>query len=343
MNFFRKIIKHPNFWPIVVVVLVGLLAGRGLIGSGYFNMHDDLQMMRQVEMEKCFLDLQIPCRWVPDMGYGFGFPLFNYYPPLPYLVGEMFRLVGVSFVNTAKDLFLLSFIASGITMYFFAKQFFGRLGGVLSSVFYIWAPYHSVDVYVRGAMNEAWALIWFPVILLASYNLIFKEKNYKKWLIILSLSWFGLLVSHNLMVLIFTPIFAVWCLIWIVKSKRWKRIVPLGLSGVFAFCLAAFFTLPVFVEQSLVQTNTLVRGYYEFTAHFATLKQLLFSRFWDYGPSIWGENDGVSFQIGHIHWILSLVVGGIIVYRFIKYKKVDSVVLAIGYLLIVGWAASFMT
>lgn len=343
MKRLRRVIRHPNFWPLVIVVLVGLLAGKGLFGPGYFNMHDDLQMMRQLEMEKCFLDLQIPCRWVPDMGYGFGFPLFNYYPPLPYLVGEIFRLVGVSFVDTAKDLFILSFVASGITMYFFAKSFFGKFGGILSSIFYIWAPYHSVDVYVRGAMNEAWALIWFPAILLASYNLIFKEKDYKRWLIILSLSWFGLLVSHNLMVLIFTPVFGVWCLIWIVKSKSWKKIVPLGVSGVFAFCLAAFFTLPVFVEQSLVQTNTLVRGYYEFTAHFVTLKQLLFSRFWGYGPSIWGDNDGMSFQIGHLHWILSLVIAGIIIYRFIKYKKLDSVSLAIGYLLVIGWIAAFMT
>src|SRR3972149_11780083 len=110
MKLLRKIISHGNFWPLLVVIFFGLLAGRTLLPSGYFNMHDDLQMMRQLEMEKCFLGLQVPCRWVPDMGYGFGFPLFNYYPPLPYLIGQVFRFVGVSFVNTAKDLFLLSFI-----------------------------------------------------------------------------------------------------------------------------------------------------------------------------------------------------------------------------------------
>ncbi|MGB6881820.1 MAG: hypothetical protein WBD86_00765, partial [Microgenomates group bacterium] len=84
MRFLRKISSNPNFWPIVVVLVFAILAGRSLIfQSGYFNMHDDLQMMRQLEMEKCFKDFQIPCRWVPDMGYGFGFPLFNFYPPLP--------------------------------------------------------------------------------------------------------------------------------------------------------------------------------------------------------------------------------------------------------------------
>src|SRR3990172_6053422 len=100
MKLIKKMTSNSNFWPLVVVILFGLMAAKGLIGSGYFNMHDDLQMMRQLEMEKCFLDRQIPCRWVPDMGYGYGFPLFNFYPPLPYLVGQIIRLLGFQFVDT---------------------------------------------------------------------------------------------------------------------------------------------------------------------------------------------------------------------------------------------------
>jgi hypothetical protein len=190
-------------------LFLGYLAAKPLFGSGYFNMHDDLQMMRQLQMEKCFLDGQIPCRWVPDMGFGYGFPLFNFYPPLPYLVGQIFRVIGYSFVDSAKAIFIVAFMASGVTMYALAQKFFGRLGGVLASAFYIWAPYHAVDIYVRGAMNEAWALIWFPAILLFSYKLITSKS--RSALILLSLSWFGLLTSHNLMVLIFTPVFAIWC------------------------------------------------------------------------------------------------------------------------------------
>ncbi len=307
-------------------------------------MHDDLQMMRQLEMEKCFLSLQIPCRWITDMGYGFGYPLFNFYPPLPYLVGEMIRVFEVSFVDTAKLLFIVSFVASGLTMYFLAKEFFGRFGGVVSSVFYIWAPYHSVDIYVRGAMNEAWALIWFPLILLTSYKLITSKKKLLPWVIGLAIAFFGLLTSHNLMVLVFTPFFGIWCLLWIIKYSSWKVLPKLIFSGIFAVGLAAFFTLPVLIEQKLVQTNTLIAGYYEFTAHFTTFSQLFISRFWGYGPSIWGDMDGMSFQIGHIHWIFSLVVGIVAAYLiFIKKKKVNDVLLAVPLILVFGWFAAFMT
>lgn len=343
MKFIKKLFSHSGFFPLLIVIFAAVLAGRTFLTPGYFNMHDDLQMMRQLEMEKCFLDGQIPCRWVPDMGYGFGFPLFNYYPPLPYLVGEIFRFFHFSFVDTAKILFLLAFIASGVTMYFLAKEFFGRYGGVVSAIFYVWAPYHSVDAYVRGAMNESWALIWFPLILWTSYRLISSTKKTGKWIIGLALSWTGLLLSHNLMVLIFTPVFAGWCLIFLLKERKrfLYLIIRLFTAGIFAFGLSAFFTLPAIFEQKYVHVDTLVMGYYEYIAHYATIGQLLISRFWGYGPSVWGPNDGMSFQVGHIHWVLSLVVLAFVVFSFVK-KKQSYSLYAIAYLLIAGWFAAFM-
>lgn len=347
MDFFRRIFKSVNFWPLVAVLFVAILAGRTLISeSGYFNMHDDLQMMRQLEMEKCFKDGQIPCRWVPDMGYGYGFPLFNFYPPLPYLTGQVFRILNFSFVDTAKLLFALSFVLSGLAMYFLAKEFFGKWGGVLSSAFYVWAPYHSVDIYVRGAMNEAWALIWFPLILWTSYKLITENKKYAKWIVSLSLSWAGLLLSHNLMVMIFTPVFAVWCLIFWLKERDLKKIPELFFSGLTALGFSAFFTLPAIFEQRFVHVDTLTQGYYEYIAHFATIGQLLFSRFWGYGPSIWGPDDGMPYQIGQLHWILSLFVllfTVLVIFKKIKIKTETKALYAILFAVGLGWFAAFMT
>ncbi len=336
--------KNKLLFPIFIVIFAALLAGRTLLTSGYFKMHDDLQMMRQLEMEKCFLDLQIPCRWIPDMGYGFGFPLFNYYPPLPYLVGELFRVVGFSFVDTAKLVFLISFIFSVVAMYFFSKEFFGKVGGVLSSVFYIWAPYHAVDVYVRGAMNEAWAFIWFPLILLFGYKLITVHRS--RFTILLALSWTGLFLSHNLMVLIFTPIFVIWCLFWLWRFKNLvSSIKYLVSSSLLTLGLTAFFTLPAILEQKYVQVDTLINGYYEYIAHFATLNQLFISRFWGYGASVWMENDGMPFQIGHVHWILSLIILIVLVVLFLRKKlnpKLHTTYCILLFFILVGWFAAFM-
>ena len=351
MRFHIKTIFSKHFIPILIVVFVGILAARSLLfQSGYFMMHDDLQMMRQLQMEKCILDGQIPCRWVPDMANSYGYPLFNFYPPLPYLIGEGIRVIGFSFVDTAKLLFAFSIIGSGIAMYFLAKEFFGRIGGILSAIFYIWAPYHAVDVYVRGAMNESWALVWFPLIFLFSYKLITVNRQLiTKNIIFLSLFYSLLFLSHNLMVLIFTPIFTGWVILFLWLKKAWSQLPLLILAGLWSLGLAAFFTIPAILENNLTHLQSQLQGYFEYSAHFVTMNQLFISRFWGYQGSAWGiENDGMSFAIGHLHWILSLLI---LVAALIKLIKAISknelrkhpIVFSVLFMIAVGWLAAFMT
>ncbi len=338
IEIFSQFIKK-NYLQLAIAILFGVIAGFKLIGPGYFNMHDDLQVMRQVSIEKCFFDLQIPCRWVPDMGYGYGFPLYNFYPQLPYVVGLVVRLITpLGYLDTVKLVFILSFVFSSLFMYLLSRQFFGKIGGLVSAAFYVFAPYHSVDVYVRGAMNESWALVFFPLILWSSYKIIkLKERRYFN-ILILAFAWVGLLTSHNLMVLIFTPIFAVWCGVFILKNKSFDSILYLLISGLMAFGLAAFFTLPVVFEQKLVHADTLIQGYYEFSTHFLSLKQLIVNRYWGYGPSIWEPLDGFSLQIGIGHILIFIVLMLFVFHRLVKTRKIDSQVLAI---LIMGSSAVF--
>ncbi|MCS7092713.1 MAG: hypothetical protein NZM26_05215 [Patescibacteria group bacterium] len=349
-----------NLW---IVIIIGVLACRTLIfQEGYFNMHDDLQMMRQLQMEKCFQDGQIPCRWVPDMGYGYGFPLFNFYPPLPYLIGQIFRILGFSFVNTVKYTFSASVILSGVFMYYLSREFLmnslkiGNLKlhmpAIVSSAFYIWAPYHAVDVYVRGAMNESWALTWFPLIFYTSYKLVTAMKeNSRFWFLALAFSYFALFTSHNLMVLIFTPVFFAWLLLILWIENAWGKIPKLFLSGLLSLGMAAFFTLPAIFENKYTQIKSQLEGYYDYNAHFVSLNQLLFSRYWGYGPSVWLEEDKMSFQIGHLHWVLSLVVFVYVFSRLVIKSREegfiiafkDKTIMAVLFLFAIGWSSAFMT
>ncbi|MDD4106997.1 MAG: hypothetical protein PHX84_03615, partial [Candidatus Shapirobacteria bacterium] len=160
----KKIIKLKYFWLILTVVLT-LPAIFFLLRPGiYYNMHDDMQMIRQLEMEKCLKDGQIPCRWTPDLGYGYGYPLFNFYPPMPYLVGQIYRTVGFSFLTSIKLTAITQIILSSLFIYLLSSSIFGPIGGFISSLFYTYAPYHALNIFVRGAMNEAWAAVFFPLI-----------------------------------------------------------------------------------------------------------------------------------------------------------------------------------
>lgn len=291
--------------PFIAILIFTYPAISNILVPGYFAMHDDLQAMRQLQMDKCFQDLQIPCRWVPDLGYGYGYPLFNYYPPMPYYLGQIFHWAGFSFLDVVKIVFALAFIVSAFAMYLLGREFWGKAGGVISATFYVWAPYHAVDVYVRGAMNEAWAIAWFPAILWALYKIVVKNR----WRYVPLLAFFiGLLgLSHNPMLMIFAPAAVLWTLFWIWRLKSLTSLPKLIIGGVWATCLAAFFTLPVMFEGKYAHVETLVIGYFNYLAHFIDLRQLFIERSWDWGASYYEKPDEMSFQIGHIHWIFSVI------------------------------------
>ena len=291
---------------LMVVLVFSLPAITDLLKPGYFSMHDDLQILRLQQLDKCVHDFQLPCRWVPDPGFGYGYPMFNYYPPLPYFLAEVFYIAGFNLFWSIKIVFILSIILSGLFMFALISELLSPLAGVVAAVFYVWAPYHSVDVYVRGAMNEAWGLTFFPLILLFAYKLAQGNKN--KFLIPgLALSFSALLLSHNVMTLIFGPILAVWSLFWLCYFKNFRQITKMAIAGLWGIGLAAFFFLPVTLESRLVHVETMTIGYFNYLAHFADINQLFFSRFWGFGGSTWGPGDDMAFPVGHFHWVIALI------------------------------------
>lgn len=335
-KFFKKIIANRFSW-LILVVLIALPTFWRLLGPGYFSMHDDLQIGRLYQMDLCFADRQLPCRWVPDMGYGYGYPLFNYYPPLPYYVGEIFHLLGFSYLNSIKILFILGLLFSGIFAYLLGKELWGKYGGMITAVFYLYAPYHAVDVYVRGALNEFWGLVFFPAVFWAVYKIIKEQKNIFVFWLALFLGL--LLISHNLMAFFILPFLAAWALflIWFLKKKL-KIIWPLVLGGVWGLGLSAFFTLPVLLERNLVHVETMFIGYFNYLAHFATVKQLFFSRFWGFGASLWGPEDGMPFPIGQLHWGIGLVALLFFIWLWFKKRRKEFWLVLLFFVFFLGTA-----
>ncbi len=344
-----KFKKSPLFF--LIVLLIGIFPTFfALTKPGYYNMHDDMQMIRQLELEKCLKDGQIPCRWTPDLGYEYGYPLFNFYPPMPYIVGQIYRTFGVSFVGTVKLTAITQIILSTFFMFLLASSVFGNVGGLIAALFYAYAPYHAVNIYVRGAMNEAWAAVFFPLIFYFSRKLILDKKISSA--VGLSLSFAGLFLSHNPMVLTFTPILVVWCIFWLIIEeknfiKKFIKEIPLFIkfifSGIFSLALVAFFTLPLLAETKYTHIATMFTGYYTYDVHFTTLKQLFYSNFWGDGPSVWGPYDGFSYMIGYLHWIIPVLIIFTSIFLFIKRKTLDHRILVSLLVLTLGFGAALMT
>lgn len=304
-------------WMLLSVIIASLVITWPSLMPGYFFHHDDLQVMRVFEMRKCFEDFQIPCRWVPDMGYGNGYPLFNFYSVLPYYIGG-FLTFFFGFVGAAKGLFFLAVLTGGISMYFLGSELFGKSGGMTAGILYAYAPYRALDAFVRGAIAESFALAIIPLVFY--FNLRLLRYGRFRDFIGLAISFGGFLMCHNIMTMFFMPFFVIWNVFWLYRLGR-KHLPKMVISHGLGIGLAAFFLFPIFLEKDLVHTETLLQFGSDFRAHFVTFPQLFFDRKWDFGASVFGPGDTISFQVGWPHWWL--VIAGAItsVWSLLKFKK----------------------
>lgn len=325
MGIFKKI-KKDFLWIIAIILLTTPVYSK-LVRPGFFPMQDDLQAFRVYEMDKCFSDLQIPCRWVPDAGYQYGYPQFNYYPPSVYYLGAILHRIGIEYIDTVKILFILGYIASALTMFLLVRELWGGWPGVVASLLYTYVPYKAVEVYVRGALSEFWSLAIFPLIFWASYLLIKTSK--KKYFIWLAVSASLLAITHNLMTLIFAPVAIIWVLYWIWAEKKWHRLLPIALSALLGIGLAAFYFLPVLFERKYIHVESLLSGYFDYRQHFVSLSKLFFSREWGYGSSGF-PNEVLNLSTGLVQWLIGLLAVGLGIVNLRKNKKFGSLVLILG-------------
>lgn len=293
-----------KYWPLIIIVVLSFSVSWPLLKSGYFSHQDDLQVIRIFEMRRCFADIQIPCRWVPDMGWGNGFPLFNYYGVLPYYLGAIISFF-IGYIGASKMLFFIALSFGSLGIYLLVKSLWGKLAGITSAVLYLFAPYKALDVYVRGALSESIALTIIPFVFYFAYKLIISSDK-KINSVLFTLSLFLFLITHNIMTIIFLPVLFGWLIYWLAFSK-WKSIGLVTASVLFGVGLSAFFIVPAFFEKNLVQTEALTRFELDFRANFVKVRQLFIDRTWGYGTSIPGPEGGMSFQIGWPHWLLVVV------------------------------------
>lgn len=333
----KKVYKHSlplhdkNYLFMIIIAILGIVVSWPLFVKGYFSHQDDLQVMRIFEMRKCFADLQIPCRWVPDMGWGNGFPLFNYYGVSTYYLGAILSYV-VGFINASKILFFIALVAGSFGIYFLIRDLWGKYAGLTSAILYMFAPYKALDIYVRGALSESVALALIPFVLYFGYRLITSTENKRSNISNFISTLFLFLITHNIMTIVFVPVVVLW-MFYLLSLSKFKDLKLVLISFVLAFGLSSFFILPAFLEKDLVQTESLTRFELDFRANFISVKQLFLDRTWGYGTSIPGPEGGMNFQIGWPYWVLALA--SFVILFFIKTKKENKYLILATFLIFI--------
>ncbi|MDA1079261.1 MAG: 6-pyruvoyl-tetrahydropterin synthase-related protein [bacterium] len=299
------------------LLLILVASSWPLFHSGFFRVHDYTHGARIAEMTRAVTDGHIPPQWSQNFGYGYGMPLYLFYAPLPYYFGAfVFWLFG-SILFSVSSVFFLANLLTIVAAYYLGKRLFGSIGALLLSALITLAPYRAVNVFIRGAISEAWGIAASVWMLLGLVLVLQKHRH--GW-VVLALSTAGLLLSHNLITMIFLPFFTLFALVFIVYKKAWKQAITTLGSTLLGVGMAAYYILPAFLEKSLTQVEgRILTHYFDFHLHFLYLRQLI-TPYWGYGGSVWGPVDEISFFLGY-GMLTGFVLVAAAVFQTIRKKK----------------------
>lgn len=231
-------------------------------------------------------------RWSQNFSYGRGYPLFVFYPPLAYVIAQLFLAITAHPALSIHMVFILSMLLSGVTMFLFVQQAFGRNEALISSILYMSFPYRFVDLYVRGAMLESLVFALLPLPFWAVHR--YSQTRCYRHFLFLAVAVFFLLLAHSLtagIALMFAVAFSV------AVTHEWRKLGMIWLAMAMGAGAAMFYLLPALLETSLVQTEQFIAKMHNYSHHFVYPSQL-FNSPWGHGFSGDGLNDGMSFQIG---------------------------------------------
>lgn len=260
-----------------------------LFSPGFIPTHDgEFHIVRFWQFEKMLRVGNLFPRWAPDLGSGYGIPLFNFHYPFPNYLGSLYHVFGASFPDAVKLVLATGYLLSIGFCFLWLSSMFARRVAIMGTAVFAYVPYWFVDLYVRGAVGEVLAIAWAMLALCAI------ERGRKRTV---AVAIALIILSHNIMALVFLPI------LWVYVLIRKRLILLSFLPGV---GIASYFWIPAILERPYVVGLNAVN----FQDHFPTLVQLLLPS-WGTGFSQPGSPaDEMSFQIGFVS--LFVLVAGIV-------------------------------
>src|SRR3989338_7197714 len=308
---------------IIFIIILSIFTLKDLLRVGYYTSHDGLhQVARLYHFDKALRDGQIPPRWVGDLLNGFGYPLFEFSYQMPWYIAEPMYLSGISVFDSIKYTFILGFVLSGITMYIFQRELYGRLAAFVGSIIYLYSPYRFSNIFVRGAIGDATSFIFPPLLFLSLYKLKKLNKIDWKWISIGSIALTGLILSHAMIFLFFTLSVALY-FVFFTLFRQIKR--NLLLSGILLILmtigLSAYYFIPSITEKSFTKFDDIMGPAY-IGKSFINFKSLLYST-WGYG-TVDAPEGAMSLQVGITQWFIFILAFFIIISLLFKKKKFAS-------------------
>lgn len=306
--------KNSGYLFILLISIVPLL---NLLTPGLPISHDGLiHVARVANFYSSLSEGNLVPRWAENLNWGYGHPILMFLYPLPSYLASFFHFIDISYVNSFKLVFIVSYIFSGIFMYAWLKKILSSPSAILGATLYLYAPYRFIDIYVRGAVGEHAAFTFMPLVLLALWYL-FNNKNIKKirylylYTVFVAISFSFLILSHNAISLLFIPFILFYVLYLYYENKSKQNFILAIFSLLYGFLVSFFFWFPAFIEGKYTLRDIVTKN--EYLNKYVDIKDLI------YGPWSYGGSGDFTTQLGIVQIIL-VILSIIFFFKFIKSK-----------------------
>jgi len=330
-------IKHWKTYLLFFLLTALIL--RSFLKSGVPHTHDgNSHLARIANIYLAVRERHFPIRWAKNLNYKFGYPVFNFNYYFPFLATIPFYLVFRSIENAWKLTVFLSTFGGGLFCFLWLKKHFKPWPAVIGAFFYLLLPYHLVNIFVRGVTGEIICFFLIPAIFWIVE--VYFERKDSLALFFSSLLIFILCLSHNIVVMFFFPLLIIYVIFyWKVNKGSVKELFLNFLPIILGIMMSMFFWIPALMEKKYTNLDAVDISHF-YRDHFPTIKQLI-NYNWGYGYSKPGPDDGMSFSVGPIHFILCLTASVLFLVKIKTKEKNKHKQMLVGFFVFLFWLTIF--
>lgn len=304
--------KQKLFLFSIAVLCAGFFLP--LFKPSFYVSHDgEAHVARFAAYYKAYQDGQIPPRWAEDLNHAFGSPVFIFYYPLPGTLASGLHFFGLSLENSFKLMMTIGFIGAALSFYVWVSSYVSKNVAFVGSLLYGLAPYHFLNLYVRGDIAEIMALAIVPLVFFCIDKVI--KHGRISALVWGSILYALLILSHNAISLMFSPVIFLYVFIAV---KNTRKAFPIWGMLIMGLLLSSFFWVPALYESKYTNANLFIGNMYQ--EHFLSISSLVYSQ-WGFGPDT-NKVGGLSPQIGPLYVVLFFVALAAAIKKMLPFKAV---------------------
>lgn len=252
-------------------------------------------------------------RWLPNLAGGYGYPTFVFYQPLFFFLASSVAIVSGLPAPVAcwAAIGIASFL-SACGVYLLGRMRGSRPFSVIAALLFLVTPYLFVDIYVRGDLSETFAMLltpWPIYFVLQIQARIRGSLPATAQAFGFSASLAAIVMSHPATALAFFGALMLFVAgLSFDLTMRENRAAFLKVT-IIAILLGLVISSPfwetVFRMRRYVHFEALTAGGFTASTHVVFPLQLI-SNYWDFGGSLYGDHDMMSFQLGAVHLVAAL-------------------------------------